>query len=29
MTSEHTREDIDQALEILIDVARKTNILPA
>jgi glycine C-acetyltransferase len=29
MTSEHTREDIDQALEILINVARKTNILPA
>jgi len=29
MTSEHTRSQIDQALEILTTVARKTNILPA
>jgi glycine C-acetyltransferase len=29
MTSEHTREQIDRALEILTTVARKTNILPA
>jgi glycine C-acetyltransferase len=29
MTSEHTREQIDQALEILTRVARKMNILPA
>jgi glycine C-acetyltransferase len=29
MTSEHTRGQIDQALEILTTVARKTNILPA
>ena len=29
MTSEHTREQIDQALEILTTVARKMNILPA
>ncbi len=29
MTSEHTRSQIDQALEVLTTVARKTNILPA
>jgi len=28
MTSEHSREQIDQALEILTATARKTNILP-